>query len=163
MTVALGLGLQAASWQVSAGRPRIGACCAAQPQLQSDFFAAIAHLTALQELSVGNWMPDREGAGKADDVCLAPLRALTQLSAMRLSMLHGAAAMSLPPLPALRVRAIGSEAFSSLCHGACGSIKVACRLCANSTALLTTLGDGSASCPPFVLHHHTNVPRNTLQ
>ena len=50
-------------------------------------------------------MPDRDGAEKADSAeCLAPLRALTQLTALRLSMLHGSAAVSLPPLPALRVR-----------------------------------------------------------
>ncbi len=79
---------------------------AAQPQLQGGFFAAIAHLTALRELSVGNWMPDREGPGKADDVCLAPLSALSQLSVMRLSMLHGSAAASLPPMPTLRVRSV---------------------------------------------------------
>ena len=51
-------------------------------------------------------MPDREGPDKGDDVCLAPLGALTQLSVLRLSMMHGSAAASLPPLPALKVRSV---------------------------------------------------------
>ena len=62
-------------------------------------------MTSLRELNIGNWMPDRDGADKADAAeCLAPLAALTQLTGLRVAMLHGSAAASLPPLPALRVR-----------------------------------------------------------
>ena len=77
---------------------------AAQPQLQGGFFEAIAAVTSLRELNIGNWMPDRDGGDKADAAeCLAPLGALTRLTALRVAMLHGSAAASLPPLLALRV------------------------------------------------------------
>ena len=79
----------------------------AQPQLQDGFFEAIARVTTLREVTIGNWMPDRDGGGDGVDAAgdLAPLAALTQLAALRLAMLHGSAAASLPPLPALKVRA----------------------------------------------------------
>jgi len=37
---------------------------AAQPQLQGGFFEAIAAVTSLRELNIGNWMPDRDGGDK---------------------------------------------------------------------------------------------------
>jgi len=82
---------------------------AAQPQLQGGFFEAIAAVTSLRELNIGNWMPDRDGGDKADAAeCLAPLGALSQLTALQVAMLHGSAAASLPQLPSLRVRVSSS-------------------------------------------------------
>ncbi len=73
--------------------------CAVQPQLLAGAFTAIARLTLLRELTIGNWDPDSQhgddGPAEAAEA-LASLESLRHLTALRLKLVPGSAVASLP-------------------------------------------------------------------
>ena len=71
--------------------------------------SAIACITSLQQLTIGSWERSGHDSDADSDKCLASLQALKHLTGLQLSPLPGIAAASLPPLPALRVRAAAAR------------------------------------------------------